>query len=919
MANQSPIVQKTNSRFPATVLRTQDEWGLITADVVNPPRRLLGKETSSLAQVEQGLDGKRLRALPTPTDLLGELPDGDNWAAQTRRSLARLRAYFLVCEDPQRRLEAREVSTLAHQVSLVRHILDSDRLKSVLIADEVGLGKTVEVGLLLKELLAKRPHLRVLYLSPARLVSNVRREFERLGLPFRQWSAVDADARLSDSHIIASIHRAVHPRHSSSVVDTPPWDVLIVDECHHLSDWAPGGGDPREKFRLVRELIARQTPDGRVVFLSGTPHQGHVSRFENLLGLLRRSDETEDTALQGRVIYRTKDDVRDWTGALLFPRRRVNEPHLVDLGAGYRKWITNIHSFFKPSGNDVSGQSAGRAAGWRCAQALQWAASSPQAGLGYLTRQAMRAGWTFSDRTLADCVAALRPYRGGPPDEPPGQLFDRIQKEISRQKADADVDDIEDDVAAADGDDAALRELLIEGLAIVRDAADEKWDYVYGEILQPAGDEKVVLFAQPIETVTALANYLERVTSERPAVILGGQSDTEREAEVRSFQQPDGPRYLVSSRAGGEGINLQVARRLVHIDVPWNPMDMEQRVGRVHRFGSRKEIIVDTVVVKDSREADAYRIAESKLRLIASTMVEPERFDSVFARVMCLVPPEDLQSVMINAPTGPFTPEDQEAIAAIVREGFRAWSEFDARFAEQQRQIQALDPGLARWDDLAGFLRDYGRAELSAEFVTQRFAWQDGEMASIEQTADVLRLADGQFYACGDHGGAPVFGPGHQTASQLGLNLDVVQTVLQQAAFPSQPSGAAHVRWSSDHEFFLSTADKLTGVLLFVQQSVKTDERGGWTESGLSLHGFCVTSEQPAAPVPLDKRAIRKLFDGLSAATVRTRPADAAELVARLHECQNQLRNQLRRPNDDELRQGVRHAVLPLLAAVIER
>ena len=119
-----------------------------------------------------GIDAERVEAAPTPSQLLAAIPDGDTWTSMTRRSVARLRAFFLLSEDPQRRLDARKVNTLAHQVSLVRHVLDTPALKRVLIADEVGLGKTVEVGLLIQELLAANPRLRVLYLAPARLGSK---------------------------------------------------------------------------------------------------------------------------------------------------------------------------------------------------------------------------------------------------------------------------------------------------------------------------------------------------------------------------------------------------------------------------------------------------------------------------------------------------------------------------------------------------------------------------------------------------------------------------------------------------------------------------------------------------------------------------------------------------------------------------
>jgi hypothetical protein len=149
-------------------------------------------------------------------------------------------------------------------------------------------------------LLAANAGLRVLYLAPARLVNNVGKEFDRLGLNFRLWKAGEADARLSDPRIGANLHRAVHGDNFKKIVNTGPWDVIVVDECHHLSDWAAGGGDPVLKFRLVRDLLARQGPNCRLLLMSGTPHQGHTHRFDNLLRLLRREAEPEN-ALAGRV------------------------------------------------------------------------------------------------------------------------------------------------------------------------------------------------------------------------------------------------------------------------------------------------------------------------------------------------------------------------------------------------------------------------------------------------------------------------------------------------------------------------------------------------------------------------------------------------------------------------------------------
>ena len=220
-----------------------------------------------------------------------------------------------------------------------------------------------------------------------------------------------------------------------------------------------------------------------------------------------------------------------------------------------------------------------------------------------------------------------------------------------------------------------LARLLNQGVDLIHSpAASAKWDAL-ARIIAEAGHEKIVLFAQPVETVSVVAAFLEQRYRQTPAIIIGNQSDDERRAQVASFQAQNGPQFLVSSRAGGEGLNMQSARRLVHLDVPWNPMELEQRVGRIHRFGSRQTIIVETLVVKGSREVDMYRIARERLGLIASQL-DPEQFETLFGRVMSLVPPAELEQIVGNAGVNPSqTTSDQ--IGQLVSEGYKNWQKFD--------------------------------------------------------------------------------------------------------------------------------------------------------------------------------------------------------------------------------------------------
>ena len=316
------------------VLRVVDDFGFQSYDLLGPPRRLF-VAVAGVPLLEANIDKRRVNVVRAPADLFAGIPVGENWLGVTGRSLARLYSAFLIAEDPQRRLDVHKAATLMHQVSLVQHILSRPDLRKVLIGDEVGLGKTIEAGLLIRRLVDQNPGLRVLYLAPARLVSNVALELrEKLDLDARKWVAGSAgDARLdSDRLVVASIHKAVFGDNFDRMIASGPWDVIVVDECHHLSDWGQSGGKPNQAFKLVSQLAKAQSPQGRLILMSGTPHQGSEARFKNLLRLLSEDGKTYEEA-GGRVIFRTKDRVRDWRNLPLFPARNVRQPTIVQLGS----------------------------------------------------------------------------------------------------------------------------------------------------------------------------------------------------------------------------------------------------------------------------------------------------------------------------------------------------------------------------------------------------------------------------------------------------------------------------------------------------------------------------------------------------------------------------------------------------------
>ena len=896
-----------------SILRTVDDFGFESYDLVSVPTRLLGG-ASAPPLVEANIDRRRVKPIPSPAQLAAAraLDDGDNWLALSSRSLARLYAAFLIAEDPQRRLDARKAATLMHQVSLVQHILERPDLRKVLIGDEVGLGKTIEAGLLMRRLIDRKPDTRILYLAPARLVRNVVNELrDKLEINARAWVAgALGDARLDADHVVvASIHKAVFGANLDKVAASGPWDMLIVDECHHLSDWDPDGGKPNQSFKLVTQIAKAMPSTGRLVLMSGTPHQGNEARFKNILRLLSDDGKTVADAA-GRVIFRTKDRVRDWRGAPLFPARDIRRPTVVSLGQSYERWYLGIGALY--DAEDANGVKA-RAAGWAKGQALQWAASSVQAGIGFLVRLAMRRlGWSLGHPSLTRAIAALRPYRGGPANEPLEQLFERLSRQVGVRAADEEpLEDEEVDEDEWKPDAEHLASLLDEGVRLLEtDVAHAKWEAVCG-LIDAAVDEKVVLFAQPVETVAVVAGILARRYGQEPALIIGNQKDEERLAEVARFQSDDGPRFLVSSRAGGEGLNMQRARRLIHLDVPWNPMEMEQRIGRIHRFGSRKTVIVDTVVAKGSREVDMYRVARDKLALI-SQHLDPEQFETLFSRVMSLVPPKELETVLsdITGTVGLDDPAIQQ-IGRLVTEGFRSWSTFDEAYRKQAEQIRATEPGEAHWADLGAFLVKHGGADDSQAATFGTFTFKDDEIVAVEETVPTIRFA-GHTFACGDTGGLRAVAADGSEVRQLGLNLETVQTALGQPFGPSRKAGLAFLNRPTGLDF-LGPEAEITVLLTFLRQKLE-QERGVWAERGLSLHCYALTPN--GHPVELD--------GGQRAAVIRAchnvpRIKDGSVVPVRgdLTGVEDTLFRSLKRPTEEQMAAGLRFAVWPLATLVL--
>jgi superfamily II DNA or RNA helicase len=577
---------------------------------------------------------------------------------------------------------------LPHQILLTHDVVGASR-RRFLIADEVGLGKTIETGMIVRELVARGEASRVLVVCPAGLVKNWQQElhdcfrlrFEVLGLDF-----TDAQPGVWEHHhrVIASIDTLKRRPRLDRLGAGPRWDVIVIDEAHHLSRIRYGTKvQATQNYRLAESLRAH-TRD--LLFLSATPHQGDPYQFWSLVQLLDDSlFESADALLEhrgllGRVmIRRTKREVTDAAGRPIFMRRQVHS-QTFPLAVRERTFYDQLTDYLR-EGYGVAGlgqpktTSRQRAVGFVMATFQKIMSSSPRAIRQALRRRllvllareqmalegrAERSG--ASSAGLAERLLQLQEemralavaIHGIPPSASQRAEADiaiaQVKQRLARRDADEeatgwalDGDEEADDGIYADANIPDEADKVRQLIRLVPEGTDRKFDTLLRAVEQLRREnpgERFVIFTQYRETLEFLREELSKVYGpSRIATIKGGPLD-DKIAAIEAFWNEDGARLLISTSAGGEGVNLQIGHILFNYDLPWNPMAVEQRIGRIHRYGQHDTAQVYNLVAEDTVEERIYRLLEEKLLEIARTI---GRVDSATGDVV-----EDFRSEILG-------------------------------------------------------------------------------------------------------------------------------------------------------------------------------------------------------------------------------------------------------------------------------
>ncbi len=501
---------------------------------------------------------------------------------------------------------------------------------NLLIADDVGLGKTIEAGLIKSELLIRRRIQRILVLTPASLRIQWRDEmWSKFSLRFdiidrdstmklKRSLGIDANPWRSCSRIIASYHYLKQPdileqfrSACRTSEDSPhlPWDLLVVDEVHNLMP-SPFGEDS-ELCKMLR-TIAPQFEHR--LFLTATPHNGHTRSFSGLLELLdpvrfSRTDElkpAEKERVKQIVIRRLKREINARTNPPRFCTRKPPQAVMLKFSPAELRLIQAVGRLRAKVRSVIAGESKKRRlAGTFAIEILgkrllsgpiPFADSWRRCKLGLAEEEAA---------ADSDVVAAEKSVREDTADDREYQQREATASAVIGAWLKAIAGDLQTEIIDTDKAIAGLSLDLDRADVIGQNpSADARFQELCKLIDQRLRDgsnwkpnERLVIFTEYKTTLDYLLRRLRQnypESDERFLCLYGGMDDVQREQIKEKFNDSeDSVRVLVATDAASEGLNLQTtARYLMHFDCPWNPARLEQRNGRLDRHGQSRDVQV---------------------------------------------------------------------------------------------------------------------------------------------------------------------------------------------------------------------------------------------------------------------------------------------------------------------------------------
>jgi SNF2 family DNA or RNA helicase len=462
----------------------------------------------------------------------------------------------------------RGVRRLDYQIETVLKVLRLLRGRA-LLADEVGLGKTIEASMLIQEMLLRGMARRVLVLVPSALVGQWAEELrEKFQIPTRSTDEPAFRARNPSAAwqqpgvLVASLHLAKLERHARFVTEAP-WDLVAVDEAHHVKNRNTSG------WRLINQLKSRF-----LLLITATPVETDLEELYNLITLLKPGQLSTPADFKKRFVSagdplnpKNRERLRALLSEVMVRNTRARAGLAVALPPRFARTLVveptaPERELYQAIVEEVRRRASAPAAIRRGLRFLMEAAgSSPHAALQTLLRSCPE------DSTGEESAGEPGPAPLGTP---------RLLK-LAR---------------AATSLPSRKTERLLDVLA--------------------HSPGKAVVFTRFKATLEALAQALQ-ARGVAFVTFHGGMSGPQKDEAVHTFREQ--ARVLLATEVGGEGRNLQFANVLVNFDLPWNPMKIEQRIGRLHRIGQQHEVHIFSLCAAQSAEERILEVLDRRIHL----------------------------------------------------------------------------------------------------------------------------------------------------------------------------------------------------------------------------------------------------------------------------------------------------------------
>ena len=556
--------------------------------------------------------------------------------------------------DPLYAVNISQIDPLPHQIEAVYHyIMPNPRIR-FLLADDPGAGKTIMSGLLLKELKYRGLVERTLIVVPGHLKDQWIREMKE---KFQEnFKVVDRDTMSASwgqnvftdgNQMIVSMDFAKQDDVMLALKDSK-WDLCIVDEAHKMSAYKYGEKISKTQRYNFGEHLSPIT--NYLLFLTATPHRGDPENFRLLLDLLEPGFFADTSMLSQSIqnkdnplfLRRLKEDLKDFEGAPIFPPRKVKSTKYY-LSDDEKKLYNAVTEYVEKHFNKAL-EKEKRNVTFALTILQRRLASSVRAIRRSLERRYERLNELYKKGKIVqeegydeEFIEDLEEKERWKKEE---ELLEKLTSAETLEELKQELGKLEELVVIAKEVEKKEIETKLSELRNVMDA----------EKLQQSGI-KLLIFTESKDTLDYLVEKL-RKWGYSVTLIHGGMNLDQRIKAENDFRNQ--AQIMVSTEAGGEGINLQFCWLMVNYDIPWNPNRLEQRMGRIHRYGQQHEVHIYNMVAVDTIEGKILIKLFEKL----SRIKEHLGSDRVFDVINDIVVGKSLKDLIMNAIANPRTMDD---------------------------------------------------------------------------------------------------------------------------------------------------------------------------------------------------------------------------------------------------------------------